>query len=178
MLMADTLNIFLIVLGFLLALPGLWLLCRGLWPASVASTTADCTRGLLMPFLVGIPISLVTFVAAVVASKTLGAIGGFVTLALVCLYVFYASVGIAGLTTSIGLRLPSPADSERPWQATIRGSVVLELAFLLPILGWFLILPSSLIIGSGSALRSTISTFKSRKKNDPVIDKLGSVGAA
>ncbi|MBP9094791.1 hypothetical protein KBI23_27475, partial [bacterium] len=72
MLMADTLAIFLVVLGFLLALPGLWLLCSGLWPTAVSRTTLDCNSGLLFPFLVGIPISLVAFFATVFASKELG----------------------------------------------------------------------------------------------------------
>ena len=163
MLMADTLAIFLVVLGFLLALPGLWLLCAGLWPTVVERTTDDCRAGLLFPFLVGIPISVVAFFSTVFASKGLGAASGFVSIAIVCFYVLFASVGIAGLTTSIGNRLPSPADIERPWQATIRGSIVLELAFLLPLLGWFMLLPSALIIGSGAALRSIIKGMRQRK---------------
>ncbi len=167
MIMADTLAIFLTVVGFLIALPGLWLLCRGLWPEAVSNTTADCARGLLKPFLVGIPIAAIAFFAAAFTGKVLG---GLITLLIICLFVFYASVGIAGLTTAIGQRLPSPADSDRPWQATIRGSVVLELAFLLPILGWFLILPAALIIGSGSALRASISGFRNRKRRARLLD--------
>lgn len=161
MLMADTLAIFLVVLGFLLALPGLWLLCRGLWPQTVENTTADCQRGLLFPFLVGLPITAAFIVSAIISSKTLGAASGIAPLVILCLFVFFASTGIAGLTTSIGMKLPSPADIDRPWKATIRGSIVLELAFLLPLLGWFIILPSALIIGSGSALRSIIKIIGS-----------------
>lgn len=37
MLMADTMAIFLSVLGLLIACPALWLLCRGLWPRPVES---------------------------------------------------------------------------------------------------------------------------------------------
>jgi hypothetical protein len=163
MLMADTLAIFLVVLGFMLALPGLWLLCRGLWPKTVENATEDCQRGLLFPFLVGIPITVLTVVATIIASKSLGGASAIVALAIVCQFVLFASTGIAGLTTSIGMKLPSPADLDRPWQATIRGSVVLELAFLLPILGWFIILPSALIIGSGCALRSVIKMIRPGK---------------
>ncbi|CAN5576794.1 hypothetical protein BH11CYA1_BH11CYA1_21110 [soil metagenome] len=160
MLMADTLAIFLVVFGFLLALPGLWLLCLGLWPKAVGRTCADCSAGLLLPFLVGLPISLVAFFATSFASTSLGPASGFVSIAIVCLYVLFASIGIAGLTTAIGKRLPSPADIERPWKATIRGSIVMELAFLLPLLGWFLLLPSALIIGSGAALRAMLKGMK------------------
>jgi hypothetical protein len=175
MLMADTLAIFLSVVGFLVALPGLWLLCLGLWPQAVTNTSDDCRRGLLKPFLVGIPISVGTFFAVAIVSKEMGGAGGAVAIALICLYALFASVGIAGLSTAIGERLPSPADRDRPWQATIRGSVVLELAFLLPVLGWFFILPAALIIGSGSALRSILKRF-SRRPVD--ISQGGSLGAA
>jgi hypothetical protein len=133
----------------------------------VARTTADCRAGLLFPFLVGIPISVLAFFATAFTSNGLGQAGGFVSIAIVCLYVLFASVGIAGLTTSIGSRLPSPADIERPWQATIRGSIVLELAFLLPLLGWFMLLPAALIIGSGAALRSIIKGMR-RPKAAPI----------
>jgi hypothetical protein len=105
-------------------------------------------------------------VATIVASKSLGGASGIVSLVIICLFVFFASTGIAGLTTSIGMKLPSPADRDRPWQATIRGSVVLELAFLLPILGWFIILPSALIIGSGCALRSLLKDIRKGKGGD------------
>ena len=163
MLMADTLAIFLVVLGFLLALPGLWLLCSGLWPTVVTRTTADCNSGLLFPFLVGIPISVVAFFATVFASKELGPASGFVSIAIVCFYVLFASVGIAGLTTSIGNRLPSPAGIGRPWKGTIRVGFVVELAFLLPLLGWFVLLPSALIIGSGAAFRSILKGMRRSK---------------
>ena len=171
MIMADTLAIFLTVVGFLLALPALWLLCRGLWPDAVEAATEDCRRGLLFPFLAGIPIAVTAFFATVVASKALGPASGFAAIGVVCLFVFFASVGIAGLTSAIGARLPSPADIDRPWQATIRGGIVLELAFLLPILGWFVILPSALIIGSGCACRTLLK--KSKKLGKSLDGNLG-----
>ena len=162
MILGDTMTYFFVVLGFLLALPGLWLLCRGLWPNVVQHATDDCMRGLLFPFLVGLPLAVTAFFATIAASKGLGGASGFVSIAIVCLFIFFASTGIAGLTTSIGMKLPSPADADRPWKATIRGSVVLELAILLPLLGWFLILPSAIIIGAGSALRAIITNFRNK----------------
>src|SRR6266542_674561 len=45
MLMADTMAIFFVILGLLLALPGLWVLCRGLWPRAVAKAAELCGGG-------------------------------------------------------------------------------------------------------------------------------------
>jgi hypothetical protein len=183
MLMADTLAIFLSVLGMLLACPGLWLLCRGLWPQTVEQTALDCRKTLWKPFLVGIPITaLIVFTVALV-SKLPGSFGGISAVATVCLFITYASIGVAGLATVIGERLPSPADARCPWKATIRGGVVLELAYLLPILGWFLLLPASIIIGAGSTTRTIIKWQRKprRAKNaDPRTTDLmmdGPIGA-
>ena len=161
MLMADTMAIFFVVLGVMLAFPGLWLLCRGLWPDRVAAAAATCSKGLTKSFLVGLPITGAMILAAVALSNVFGPLGNLGAIGIVCGYMLLAHSGIAGFATCIGQRLTSPADLERPWKATLRGGIVLELAYLLPILGWFVILPVSIIIGCGSATLSFLK-FKTR----------------
>jgi hypothetical protein len=159
MLMADTMAIFFVVLGFLLAFPGLWLLCRGLWPDRVTASAARCDRGLIKPFLAGLPITFLSGVAAIALNNGAGVPGKIAAIMLFCAYLIHAHTGVAGLATCIGERLKSPADRERPWRATLRGGIALELSYLLPVLGWFIILPASFIIGSGAA---ALSTFRFR----------------
>ena len=101
--------------------------------------------------------TLAALILAGMLRKMPGGFGTITSVALSSLYFVYASAGMAGLATCIGLRLTSPADSERPWRATLRGGIVLELAYLLPILGWFLILPVSIIAGSGAV---SLALFK------------------
>lgn len=156
MLMADTMAIFFVILGLLLAFPGLWLLCRGLWPKTVEGAAVRCSRGLVKSFLVGAPITAVMAIVTAVLSKAFGAAGTIAAFGTVCLYMMLAHAGVAGLVTHIGQRLASPSDAERPWKATLRGGVVLELTYLLPILGWFVILPVSIIIGCGAATLSLL----------------------
>jgi hypothetical protein len=160
MLLADTMAWVFAIAGLLLALPGLWLLCRGLWPGTVDRTRQDCGKGLLFPLLVGIPIAGLTIVAVGVVSKGPPPWNGILSILVVSSALLFAANGIAGLATVVGQRLPSPADAERPWKATIRGGIVLELAFLVPVLGWFVLLPLSLIIGAGATLRSIIAGFR------------------
>jgi hypothetical protein len=160
MLLADTMTWFFCILGLMLALPGLWLLCRGLCPTTFEATTADCARGLWKPFFVGLPILGLTIFAVSIVSKLPGAAGGISSVLVVSLFVLFASSGVAGLATTIGQRLPSPTDKDRPWKATIRGGIVLELAYLVPFLGWFVLLPGSLVVGAGSALRSHIGGWR------------------
>ena len=174
MLMADILAYFFVVLGFMMAFPGLWLLCRGLWPNLVNESNCDCENGLLKPFLVGLPVSGAALFVAIALTKIGGPVAGVAAIATFSLYIIYASTGVSGLVTVIGQRLPSPADKDRPWNATIRGGVVLELSWLLPFLGWFILLPASFIIGAGAATRSVIKhTKKGSKVNSEFAGGLG-----
>jgi hypothetical protein len=49
--------------------------------------------------------------------------------------------------------------SEAPWRVTLRGGAALGLAFLLPILGWFVILPMSMTVGCGASFLSLLRTI-------------------
>jgi hypothetical protein len=158
MLMADTMAIFFVILGLLLAIPGLWLLCRGLWPRTIEKAAATCRDGLVKPLMIGLPITVVTLIAAKVLGN-FGTAGKISATILVCFYLMIANSGVAGLVTCIGERLPSPFDTGQPWRATLRGGVVLELAYLLPILGWFGILPLSITIGCGASVTALFRNF-------------------
>lgn len=161
MLMADTMAIFFVILGLLLALPGLWVLCRGLWPRAVANAAAVCGKGLIKPFLAGLPLTAVMIFAAAVLGN-FGPAGKIAAVATVCLYLMIANCGVAGLVTVVGERLAEPSgnvDSQQQWRATLRGGVALGLASLLPILGWFVILPVAVIIGCGANLLSLPRAF-------------------
>ena len=149
MLMADTMAIFLVILGLMLALPGLWLLSRALWPDMVAVATSRCGRSLWPAFLLGLMFSIATAVVIAVLFNTLGPIGKLSGAGVACLYLIYANAGVAAFVTSIGQRLSSPVDDARPWRATVRGGIVLELTYLIPLVGWFVILPITTIVGSG-----------------------------
>ena len=144
----------------MLAFPGLWLLCRSVWPEAVAAAADRCYKRLWSSFLAGLPITTVMVVLTRVLFNVLGPGGKIAGVGVVCLYMLQAHTGVSGLATSIGRRLASPLDELRPWRSTLRGGVVLELTYLLPLLGWFVILPASMIIGSGAANLGLLSKLK------------------
>jgi len=137
------------VLGVLLAFQGLWLLARGVWPAAVLAAADDCDRALWKPFLVGLPVAAVMIVAAARLMK-IGGTGGLFGLALLSTFVLLSSVGVAGLCTLIGRRLNNGQTSVK---TMILGGVTLELAFVFPLVGWFAVLPLTLLIGAGATCR-------------------------
>ncbi len=167
MIMADTLAIFFTVLGLMLATPGLWLLCRGLWPDLVIESAAYCRRSLWKPFFMGLPLAIFGFIAVAVLSKLPQPLAAMTIIGTICLLLIYAHVGVTAIASVLGERLPSPADIDRPWHGTVRGGIVLELSYLLPVIGWFVILPVSLIIGAGLTTRSLICSMR-KKAADPV----------
>lgn len=150
MLMADTVAFLLGVVGFLLSLQGLWLFCRALWPTKVIASATRCGRNPLKSLLAGVVVTLLMMLATVLAGAVPGP-GQVLAFGIVSAYVVFSGVGVAGLATHMGQRLSSPADDRRPWAATVRGGVVLELAYVVPIVGWFVILPASVVMGAGAA---------------------------
>ncbi len=163
MLMADTMAIFFVILGLLLAFPGLWLLCRGLWPRLVTDTAAICGKGLVKSFLFGLPLTAAMIFAAAVLGN-IGSAGKIASGAIICLFLLFANCGVAGLVAVVGERLaaqPGKIDSQPPWRATLRGGFALAMASLLPILGWFVIFPASVITGCGASFISMLRAIAS-----------------
>jgi len=151
--LADVFTVTFLILGMLITLPALWLLMRALFPAAVERSRGRIAATPIRCFLAGI--LPVVIALALMAQLVLGAKGLGVVLFLVVVLV--SGVGVAGLATIVGERLPSAADEGRPWRGLVRGAVCMELAFLLPVLGWFGLLPIALVTGLGAALIAIVS---------------------
>jgi hypothetical protein len=154
MTMADVLAVALVILGLMATLPAQWLLARALLPGAVdrarerlVSRPILCVLAGLVPAALGIGVALALLGQGGPPLKLLG----FVLFAGTILV---AAVGMAGLATAVGERLPSAADAGRPWRGLVRGAVCLELAFLVPFIGWFGLLPIALAAALGAAVLS------------------------
>ena len=152
MIMADVLTWFLIIAGVYLVLVCYWLSAFALFPSAVEACRVRYARPVAataVGFLVLAPL-LVVGLAAANAIKQPGPAGA-VKIALLLL-LLPAFLGSAGLALRIGAGLPSPRDAAEPWRRVLRGSLVLAPTFLVPFLGWFVVLPWTLISGFGAAL--------------------------
>ncbi len=151
--MADVLKWVLGIAALLAVFVSYWLTVVALFPMVVARAQAQYHR----PFkLIGL--GLVTIIPLLIGAILLfklknpvfqlsGSVllGGIVAIGL---------LGSSGLAQRIGHGLPSPLDEAQPWRRVYRGGSVLALVFLLPFVGWFVILPVTLITGFGAALLS------------------------
>jgi hypothetical protein len=148
MLMADTFAIVFSVLGAIFGHVALWLLLRALFPRSAAGAGEATERGILLPLVVGVPLAGGALLLSVLVGTFLGSIGKALAVAIVCAFLAYAHVGLAGITSLVGRRLGESSDL--PWRTVSRGGAALAFAWGLPFLGWFGLLPLSLAIGAGA----------------------------
>ncbi|MGZ6076830.1 MAG: hypothetical protein ACXWK6_03385 [Myxococcaceae bacterium] len=154
MIFADILFWFLVVLGAYLALNAYWLAAVALFRPAVERAHRTYATRPVAATLVGL-VSLVP-VAGVLAVFSKAAHPGVKLLAGAALLVplVLALIGSAGLADRIGAGLATPVDAAQPWRRVLRGGAVLALLFVVPVLGWFALLPLTLASGLGVLLLS------------------------
>ena len=151
MIFADILFWFLIVLGAYVVFVAHWIGAHALFPERVercrtaygARPVAATLAGLavLVPLLVVAALLMKALPHPVVQIPTTGLL---LVVGLLCL------IGSAGLALRIGAGLASRADATDPWRRVLRGGLVLGAVFVMPFLGWFVLLPWTLVSGLGA----------------------------
>jgi hypothetical protein len=157
MLMADVLAVFFVVVGLLLAHVGVWLLCRGLWPNHLERAERQVSDRLGLTLLAGIPPALGAVVLTIVLAQVGGSVGKALAAIFASSFLLFAHAGLAGAIANVGRKLGAEGDT--PWRASLRGGVALALAYAFPILGWFILLPASIVLGSGASVIALLQGF-------------------
>lgn len=161
MIMSDVLFWFLIVLGFYLAFNSYWLLAAALFPDTVEQCrqryAEKPVRSTFTGLLVSAPLIVLAFVLITHMGNPLFQISGIGLLALIILL---GLIGSAGLCSQIGQGLPAAADA--PWRRVGRGGLLLGMAFILPVVGWFVLMPWTFISGFGAFVRVRFARRKAR----------------
>ena len=153
MIMADVFKILFIILGVLITTVAYWLLFEALFRrvverASVVYETSPY-RVTIVGAIVGVPLFLASIglLQSAAGLKLFGAI-------LMSALLLVGLIGSAGLARLIGNRLASATDSAYPWRRVLRGGIVLSITFVLPVVGWFFVLPLTLASGVGAVILS------------------------
>jgi hypothetical protein len=155
MIFADILFWLLVVAGGYLALNAYWLAAIALFRPAVERCHRTYGTRPVASVLIGLMVLVPTLLVAVGLAKHLphpldklilsaGLIGPGI----------FALIGSAGLADRIGAGLPSPSDSLQPWRRVLRGGAVLGLMFLVPVLGWFVAFPGTILSGLGAFILS------------------------
>jgi hypothetical protein len=149
MLFSTVLVWLLVAVGFVVALPALWVLARGLWPEGVGRFRRVAEMGLIKSFLVGLGPLVVGIVLIAVIAKLpkMGALAALVGGGLLA----WGLIGAGGVAALVGERLWPSAE---PWRQVKHGGLTLVCCALLPVVGWFVLLPLMAVIGGGIQVRA------------------------
>ena len=160
MIMADVWKIVFLVLGTQIVMVSYWLLAAALFPNALIRTRqaydTHAIRSTLTGILVTVPLLGVGVVLLQGAHPLVKLLGAVILSAPVVL----GLMGSAGLGDRIGAGLPAQGDALQPWRRVLRGGAVLSFAFVLPVIGWFLVLPWTLLSGVGASLGAWRATWR------------------
>ena len=145
--LGDVALVFGLLIAHGIALPGLALTWGLLCPALVARSRARLDRTPGRTFALGLG-ALASGGLLVRLGFAGGPVPGWFALGLL---LALASVGAAGLAALLGERLRAEGGAYTPSGALLRGAVALELAVIVPIIGWFVILPLGTVAMLGAA---------------------------
>ena len=154
MTIATVLAVFLVILGLMLVFQAYWLFGAALFPRMVAQARdryKTPIRTTLIGLAVVVPTFLLGFFVLGQSANPIVKVGGIV---LGSVPLLLGAIGSAGLCQLIGLGLPAPGDQSQNWRRVWRGGWVLNFCYLLPLAGWFVILPWGIISGCGAFVTS------------------------
>ncbi len=154
MIMADIFKILIPMIATLMSFVCYCLLFEGTFPAAVDRCRQTYQSRPIRCMVLGIFMGIPGIVFALVVVNSGNPLGQFVGFATLFTLMSLAILGAAGLASLIGQRLNSPEDVHQPWKRVYRGGVVLAITFVFPLVGWFLVLPATLLSGFGAALIS------------------------
>jgi hypothetical protein len=151
--LADVFTFLFVILGFVIVFVCYWLMAAGLFPEFVARSSARLERSPLKMLGLG----AVTLVPLIVLGFALSAKAGngvlkITALSLVMLPLLAALFGSAGWAQRVGAGLKSTRDESEPWRRVLRGGIVVGIAFVLPFIGTFVMIPFVFLSGFGAFL--------------------------
>lgn len=166
MIMADVAALFGTLLALGIAFPGLMLTTSLVFPGLTARAETRLARTPWKSFFLGgvgmfgalVPV-LILFNLPGSGGQFLGFVALLVLLAVTC-------VGASGMARALGRRLDS-AESLSPAARVVRGAVALELAAVFPLVGWFLVIPLTLVASLGATMFAVLHWMPKSRNDAP-----------
>ena len=152
MIMADVLKIVFLIIGFLICYVSYWLASAALFPSVVDRARQQYESHPIRITLIGLALAVPFVLVSIGIGKVAHPLAKMVGVAVIAVPILYGLAGSAGLALRIGISLRSALDDTQPWRRVLRGSIVLSFTFLLPVIGWFIVMPWTLVSGLGAAV--------------------------
>lgn len=150
--MADVFAVFGTLLALGIAFPGMLTTWWLFFPRTVqgarlrvSKTPGRClVFGGVVTFMLALPIAVLLALP--------GGIGQLLGVIAIIALLGYGSLGAAGMAAELGIRLQDRSQSGLSASgAFVRGAVLLELAAIFPVIGWFIFIPLAVIASIGAS---------------------------
>jgi hypothetical protein len=160
MVVADVLAVVFSLLAVFLAVPSFLLLTRALAPRIEAQSSKRFRLTPIRTVVIGVVLSVMLLAPGIGLLQV--PFGPIRVLGVWWIAATMATslAGLGGLAAHIGASLPGPNDEIRPWWPTLKGAIVLELACMIPVLGWFALFPLLLCAGTGAAVLAVVKPLR------------------
>ena len=152
MIMADVWKIVLLVLGTQVVMVSYWLLAAALFPRALVRMRHAYDGRAASSTLGGLHVTVPLLLSGMILVQGAHPLMKLAGVVLLSTPVVLGLMGSAGLCDRIGAGLPADRDTQQPWHRVLRGGAVLSFAFVLPVIGWFVVLPWTLVSGVGASL--------------------------
>lgn len=154
MIMADVFKILFLIVGTLIVFVSYWLASAALFPALTSNARRRYQAHPVRITFLGLAVTAPSVLLSAILLQSPNPAFKLTGAVCVSLTVLFGLLGSTGLSQRIGYGLPALADEQQPWRRVLRGGSVLALTFVLPVIGWFLVLPWTLVSGVGAAVAS------------------------
>ncbi len=162
--MADVFAIFGILLFLGISFPGMLTAWWLLFPNNIERARIRLSITPWRCFWMGILTALIFGLPAFMLISAPSGAAKLVGWSLLALVLAGALSGAAGLTSELGRRLYGRSEDDRlPAGEYIRSAVILELAAAFPVIGWFLIIPITIITSLGAAVFALLRWMPNKK---------------
>ena len=135
--------------GLLLALPGLMIALNMFFKGMTTRAVTRLSRHNRIAFFVGL-LTLIVVGYSASALMAVGSIFQFIGSILMLLVLTWMFTGLGVVARYIGIRLAHNSQLSSTARETAIGAFALTLAIAFPLVGWFVVLPLSWILGSGA----------------------------
>lgn len=160
MIMADIFKILFPMIATMMSFVCYCLLFEGTFPGAVDRCRQTFEKRPIRSMALGVFLGVPCVALGLAVVNSGNPAGTFLGFSILFLLMSLAILGSAGLASLIGQRLNSPQDVLQPWKRVYRGGIVLAITFVFPLVGWFLVLPATLLSGFGAAVISLVGRKK------------------
>ena len=147
-------------IGVILVVTAYYTLGAAVMPSLTERGREHFARRPWLPIVVGLVISVPWVLFAIVMLQQAPAVAKFVGAAAGCLWVLSGLIGGAGIAQHVGR---SGGGDSHTWVHTVRGGLFIVLTWILPLVGWLVMLPLTMAAGVGCLV---LGLFSGRRSVD------------